>query len=73
MVVQSEDRLDALPLSILGRDASTTLIGGVCDQLIYDAQSLGFVERLRFESLACLFGWGSSADAVDPVAYPTRR
>jgi hypothetical protein len=73
MVVQREDRLDTLPLAILGRDASTTLVGRVRDQLVYDAQALSFVEGFRFEGFACLFGRGRSADAVDPVAHPTRR
>ena len=37
VVVQSKYRLYALPFTLLGRDASTTLIGRVCDQLVYDA------------------------------------
>jgi hypothetical protein len=73
MVVQGEDRLDALPLTLLGRDASTALVGRVCDQLVYDAESFSFVEGFCFESFTCLSRGCRCAHTVDPVVHPTHR
>jgi hypothetical protein len=73
MVVQSKDGLDALPLALLGCDASTTLLDGVCDQLVDDSQPLGFVEGFGFESFAGLFRGCSCTDAVEPVADSVSR
>jgi hypothetical protein len=56
MIVQSEDGLDILPLPLLRGDASTTLFDRVCDELIYGAQALGFIEGLGFEGTAGFFG-----------------
>jgi hypothetical protein len=70
MVVQGKDRLHTLPLTLLGRDASTTFRGRVRDQLVYNSESLGFIEGLGFEGLARFLRGCSSANSVDPVADP---
>lgn len=68
MVVQSEDRLDLLPVALLGRDAGTTLGLWVCDELVYDSQALGFRQWLGIEGLTGLSRGLRRSDAVDPVA-----
>jgi hypothetical protein len=70
MVVQGKDRLHTLPLTLLGRDASTTFRSWVRDQLVYNSESLGFIQGLGFEGLTRLFGGCGSANTVDPVANP---
>lgn len=70
VVVQREDGLDAFPLALLGGDASTTLGGRVCDELVNDSQAFGFVERLGFQGFACFLGRCSRANTVNPVAHP---
>jgi hypothetical protein len=70
MIVEGEDGLDILPLTLLGRNASTAFIGRVRDELVDDAKTLGFVEGLCLERFASFFRGCGSADAVDPVADP---
>lgn len=70
MVVQRKDAFDVLPFAFLWRDTSTALRCGVRDQLVYDAQALGFVEGLFFKGFAGLFLGGSGSNTVDPVADP---
>jgi hypothetical protein len=67
MVMQRKDGFDALPLALLGCDAGTALLDRVRDQLVDDAQPLGFVEGLGIEGVARLFRGRSCADAVEPV------
>ena len=68
MVVQREYRLHILPLPLFWCNASTTLIYGVRNQLVYDAKALGFVEGFGLEGFAGFFGRGSGSYTVDPVA-----
>jgi hypothetical protein len=65
--MQRKDGFDALPLALLGCDASTALLDRVRDQLVDDAQPLGFVEGLGIEGVARLSRGCSCADAVEPV------
>jgi len=66
--MQSKQALHILPFALLGRNASSALRHRVRDELVYDAETLGFVERLGFEGFARLLWRGSSADAMNPVA-----
>lgn len=70
MIVQSEYGLHILPLSRLGRDAGTTLGGRVRDELIYDPQALGLIQRIDFQSLAGFLLRRRCTYAVNPVLDP---
>ena len=65
--MQRKDGLDILPLALFGCDASSSLGRGVGDELVYDPQSLGFVQGLGLKSLTGLFGGCGGSDAMDPV------
>lgn len=68
MIMEREDGLDVLPLSLVRCDASSSLGHWVGDELVYDPQPFGLVQGLGLESFTGLFGWCSGSDAMDPVA-----
>lgn len=68
MVMQRKDRLDILPLALLGCDASSAFRRRIRNELVYYTQPLSLVEGLSFERFAGNFLRGSRSNAVDPVA-----
>jgi len=67
--MQREYSLNVLPLSKFWSNAGTSILGTVRDQLIYDAQSLSFVESVMFQSLPGILLWSRSSYALDPILH----
>lgn len=66
--MKSKDRLDIFPFALLWCDAGSTLGRWVCDELVYDAEALSFIEGFSFEGFASLLWRGSRSNTVDPIA-----
>ncbi len=73
MIMQRKNRLHIFPVSMLWSDARTSVLGIVRNQLIYNPQSLGFVQRIMLEGLSRLLLRKGSSNAVNPISYPTKR
>lgn len=70
MIVQGEDRLHVLPLTLFWCHTGSTFFGWTGNQMVYNPKTLGLCQVLAGYSILGLFGGLGGSYAMKPILDP---